>query len=147
MRNWKSISAPVRLAIISLVIFGLIFPLVMTGIGQLAFPSQANGSQVYYDGKSIGSELIAQNFSVPVFFHPRNDSASGVDPDITMIDALSQVPRIHNSTGLSEAYLNATLLKFRQYTMFYFGTAYVNVLNVNLYLVQNDPSVYGQYVQ
>jgi K+-transporting ATPase ATPase C chain len=147
VRAVKSLSAAVRLTVISLVICGLIFPILMTGIGQVAMPWQSNGSQVYYDGKSIGSELIAQNFSVPVFFHPRNNSASGVDPDITMTDAMKQVPRIHNATGIPESILNATLLKYRQYTLFFFGTPYVNVLDVNLYLVETYTSIYGPYVQ
>ncbi len=147
MRGMKNLSAAVRLTLISVVICGLVFPLVMTGIGQVAMPWQANGSQVYYEGKSIGSDLIAQNFTVPVFFHPRNGSASGVDPDITMSDAISQIPRIHNSTGIPESVLNATLLKYRQYTLFYFGTPYVNVLDVNLYLVKSYPSIYEPYIQ
>jgi K+-transporting ATPase ATPase C chain len=147
MKNWKGLSAPIRLTIVSLVVFGLVFPFVMTGIGEVAFPWQSNGSQVYYDGRSVGSDLIAQNFTKPVFFHPRNDSASGVDPDITIADAMSQVPRIHNATGIPEAFLNSTLLKFRQYTLFFFGEAYVNVLNVNLFLVKTFPSIYAEYIQ
>ncbi len=147
MKGVKPLSSAVRLTIISLVILGLIFPVVMTGIGEVALPWQANGSQVYYNGRDIGSELIAQNFSVPVFFHPRNGSASGVDPDITMSYARSQIPRIHNSTGIPEEVLNGTLAKYRQYTLFFFGTQYVNVLEVNLYLVKTYPSVYSQYVQ
>ncbi len=147
MKGLRTLSSAVRLTIISLVIFGLIFPVVMTGIGEVALPWQSNGSQIYYNGRDIGSELIAQNFSVPVFFHPRNDSASGVDPDITMSDARSQIPRIHNVTGIPEDVLNATLAKYRQYTLFFFGTQYVNVLEVNLYLVRTYPSVYSQYIQ
>lgn len=147
MKGGKSVSTAVRLTLISLVVCGLVFPIVMTGIGQVALPWQANGSQVYYDGKSIGSELIAQNFNASVFFHPRNDSASGVDPDITMSYAESQIPRIHNATGISESFLNSTLLKYRHYTLFFFGTQYINVLNVDLYLVKAYPSIYAPYVQ
>ncbi len=144
MKSLKELSAPIRLALISLVIVGIIFPILMTGIGQVAFPYQANGSQQYYDGRSIGSGLIAQNFTAAVFFHARN--GSGVDPDITMSDALSQIPRIHNATGIPLENLTAILLKFRQFTMFFFGTAYVNVLDVNLYLVDHYPSIYSKYV-
>ena len=147
MTRLKSVSGAVRMTVISLIICGMIFPLVMTGIGQVAMPWQSNGSQVYFDGKPIGSELISQNFSEPVFFHPRNDSASGVDPDITMADAMSQVPRIHNATGIPEAFLNATLIKYTQRTLFFFGTPYINVLDVNLYLVEEFPAVYSQYIQ
>src|SRR5664280_2674176 len=77
----------IGLALVSLLICGLIFPLVVTGIAQVFFPYQANGEIVQLNGKSVGSNLIAQNFSLPIFFHPRNDSASGVDPDITLKDA------------------------------------------------------------
>ncbi len=147
MRGVRSLSTAVRLTLISLVICGLVFPIVMTGIGEVALPWQSNGSQVYFDGKSIGSDLIAQNFSVPVFFHPRNDSASGVDPDITMSYAMSQIPRIHNSTGIPISFLYGALQKYKQYTLFFFGTPYVNVLNVNLYLVESYPSIYYPYVQ
>ena len=78
--NFKPI---VGLAVISLLICGLFFPLLVTGIGQVLFPYQANGEIVQLNGKDVGSNLIAQNFTLPIFFHPRNDSASGVDPDIT----------------------------------------------------------------
>ncbi len=147
MKGVKRISTAARLTLISVVICGLIFPLVMTGIGQVALPWQSNGSQVYFENRSIGSELISQNFSAPVFFHPRNNSASGVDPDITLSYATSQIPRIHNATGISESFLNATLQKYRQYTLFFFGTPYVNVLNVNLFLVASYPTIYSPYVQ
>lgn len=52
-------------------ITGLAYPLAMTGIGQLFFPTAANGSLVVKDGKVIGSELIAQKFTRPQYFHPR----------------------------------------------------------------------------
>jgi K+-transporting ATPase ATPase C chain len=147
MKGMKSLSSAVRLTLISVLICGLVFPLVMTGIGEVAMPWQSNGSQVYFDGKSIGSDIIAQNFSAPVFFHPRNDSASGVDPDITITEAMNQIPRIHNSTGIPLSFLNSTLQKYKQYTLFFFGTPYINVLNVNLYLVESYPSIYEPYIQ
>lgn len=56
---------------ILIVLCGLVFPLLMTGIGQLIFPYQANGSMVWVDGKVIGSELIGQDFTDPRFFHGR----------------------------------------------------------------------------
>jgi potassium-transporting ATPase KdpC subunit len=57
---------------------GLAYPLAMTGIGQLIFPTAANGSLVVKDGKVIGSTLIAQKFVRPEYFHPR---PSAVDYD------------------------------------------------------------------
>src|SRR4029077_18864527 len=102
MRELRQNYGPaLRLAVISLVLCGLVFPLVITGIAQIFLPSQANGSLVQLHGKNVGSGLIAQSFSLPIFFHPRNDSASGVDPDITVQDAYSQIPRINAATGIS----------------------------------------------
>ena len=58
---------------------GVAYPLVVTGIGQVAFPQQAAGSLVLRDGKPVGSELIGQNFSDPKHFWGR-PSATGPQP-------------------------------------------------------------------
>jgi len=136
----------VRLAVISLVICGLVFPLVITGLAQVLFPSQANGSLVQFHGRNIGSSLIAQNFSLPIFFHPRNDSASGVDPDITVQDAYSQIPRIASATGISADKLQQIVDQNQEGTFWIFGTPYVNVLELNLALInQTGSSVYKNF--
>ena len=135
----------IRLALISLILCGLVFPLVITGFAQLIFPSQANGSLVQFHGKTVGSNLIAQNFSMSIFFHPRNDSASGVDPDITVQDAYSQIPRISSATGISEDGLQQIVNQNEEGTFWTFGTPYVNVLRLNLALIKSGSSAYNSF--
>jgi K+-transporting ATPase ATPase C chain len=60
------------------VLCGAAYPLFMTGVGQVAFPRQANGSIIEVDGEAVGSSLVGQNFSGPEYFHPR-PSAAGAD--------------------------------------------------------------------
>lgn len=62
--------ALVMLALLTL-ITGVVYPLAVTGIAQLAFPHQANGSLIVIDGKTYGSELIGQNFDDPKYFWGR----------------------------------------------------------------------------
>lgn len=138
------------MAIISLLICGLLFPLVVTGFAQLIMPFQANGSILQLNGRNIGSYLIAQNFSFsPMFFQSRNSSlsASGVDPDITLQDAYSQTSRISNATGnrVSVDALKLIVDQNVEWTFGFFGDAYVNVLNLNLILIRTYPSVYGAF--
>jgi K+-transporting ATPase ATPase C chain len=75
--------AQLRPAIVSLalltLITGVIYPLVVTGIAQAAFPVQANGSLIMTDGKTAGSELIGQQFDDPKYFWGRL-SATGTFP-------------------------------------------------------------------
>jgi len=145
-REFRQIYGPAaRLAVISLVLCGLVFPLVVTGIAQVFLPSQANGSLVRFNGKNVGSSLIAQNFSLPIFFHPRNDSASGVDPDITVQDAYSQIPRISSATGISSDMLQQIVNQNEEGTFWIFGNPYVNVLRINLVLIQTNSSAYRAF--
>ena len=77
---WEQILPGLRIKIFMTVVLGVIYPLGMTGLSQLLFSKQANGSLVLSGGKVIGSELIGQNFTRPEYFHPRPSSAgSGYD--------------------------------------------------------------------
>jgi potassium-transporting ATPase KdpC subunit len=57
-------------------ITGIVYPLVVTGLAQVAFPSQAEGSLIVSDGKAIGSRLIGQSFSDPKYFWSRPSATS-----------------------------------------------------------------------
>ncbi len=73
-----------RPAIVLLALFtlltGLAFPLAMTGVASILFPSQAGGSLILRDGKVVGSALIGQNFASAKYFHPRPSATSAPDP-------------------------------------------------------------------
>jgi len=76
---WKT---AILFTLVTTLLFGIIYPLVMTGIAGLLFPHQANGSLILQNGQVIGSELIAQSFTSDKYFHPR-PSAAGNGYDAT----------------------------------------------------------------
>jgi K+-transporting ATPase ATPase C chain len=77
----KQFTVAIGYTIITTIIFGLIYPLVVTGLSQLLFPKQANGSLIVKNGKILGSELIGQSFSSEKYFHSRPSNAgNGYDP-------------------------------------------------------------------
>ena len=77
---WQQILPGLRIKIFLTILLGVAYPLAMTGISQLLFSKQANGSLVMSRNKVVGSELIGQSFSKAEYFHPRPSSAgSGYD--------------------------------------------------------------------
>lgn len=145
MENLKPNYRPVvGLALVSLILCGLFFPLLVTGIAQVILPYQANGEIVRLNGREVGSSLIVQGFDSPKLFHARdaNQSASGVDPDITLADALMQVPRISLASRIPSANLTSIVNGNIEGTLWVFGNPYVNVLKLNLILINEYPLIY-----
>lgn len=189
----KNFLTELRVSLIATLALGIIvcgvYPVIVWGLAQTLFPHQANGSLITRDGKIIGSELIAQHFAGPRYFHPRpsaagdtgydaahsggsnlgplskelldsvrervqayrteNDmpaaasvpadavtaSASGLDPDISVPNALLQANRVANARGMT---LDKVKAMVRTHTrgpdLGIFGEARVNVLRLNLAL-------------
>lgn len=178
---WRSI----RFTIVFAILLGFVYPLVVTGIGNLLFPFQAQGSMVQLNGRVVGSDLIAQAVTNPGLFWPRpsavnyaangsagsnlgptnpalvkevqtnlkgagvapgtpvssvppdmvESSGSGLDPDISIQDAMLQIPRISKATGLSQATLQALVTQYQQGPFLgLWGTTTVNVMKLNVAL-------------
>jgi K+-transporting ATPase ATPase C chain len=72
----------IRFTLVTAVLFGLGYPLLVTGVAGLIFPRKAAGSLILKDGTVIGSELLAQSFTADRYFHPR-PSAAGNGYDAT----------------------------------------------------------------
>jgi K+-transporting ATPase ATPase C chain len=74
-----------RVTIFSVIIFGFIYPLAMTGLAQVLFPKQANGSMIEFRGKVVGSDIIGQLWTKPQYFAGRPSAAgkNGYDPTST----------------------------------------------------------------
>lgn len=67
----KHVKIAIKLSLVMMLLCGLLYPMVVTGIGQVAFNHKANGSMVKVDGKEVGSELIGQKFEDSRFFQGR----------------------------------------------------------------------------
>ena len=111
-----SLRPAITLLLVLAALTGLAFPALITGIAQLAIPAQANGSLIVDRSTVVGSELIAQGFSGPRYFHPR-PSAAGKGYDASNSGATNLAPgskdlrdaiatrvaelRAHGMTGVS----------------------------------------------
>jgi len=80
----RHLGTSLRVTIVSVVLFGLIYPLAMTGVAQALFPRQANGSLLNVNDNPVGSAIIGQLWTKPQYFHGRPSAAGkGYDPIAT----------------------------------------------------------------
>jgi len=87
----KQLLPAVMVTLVLCVLTGLLYPGVVTGLAQVLFPRQANGSLVAVNGRVVGSALIAQPFAQPWYFHPR-PSAAGAGYDATASGGTNKGP-------------------------------------------------------
>src|SRR6202789_1932674 len=71
----RNLIVAIRFTVVTTVIFGLVYPLVVSGLAQLLFHDKANGQLLYQNGQLVGSRIIGQPFSAPQYFHSRPSAA------------------------------------------------------------------------
>ena len=184
----KTIITSLLLTVVLTVLVGIVYPLAMTGIAQLVFPHQANGSLIYRDGKIIGSELLGRQFASAKFFRSRpsangydaansggsnlgptskvlmnrithdrdslrtlypeldtilpadmlTTSASGLDPDISVANAMLQAKIVARENNLSlDSVLALVKSHIQDRDLGLLGEPHVNVLELNLDLLNH----------
>lgn len=80
MNLTRNLLVAVLMTVVTTLLFGVVYPLVITGIAQVVFPDQANGQLIERDGAVVGSRIIGQGFSSPGYFRSR-PSAAGMGYD------------------------------------------------------------------
>jgi len=100
----REIRPAIVLVVALTLITGLIYPLAITGIAQVLFPRQANGSLIAQDGKVVGSALIGQLFTADKYFHGRPSATTMPDPN----DATKTVGAPYNAANSGGANLGPT---------------------------------------
>ncbi len=84
----KDLVSSIVAVLVFTVLFGLVYPLVMTGVGQVAFPGAANGSRIERDGKLVGSSLIGQDFKGDPRYFQSRPSVTDYNPSGTFFNNL-----------------------------------------------------------
>jgi K+-transporting ATPase ATPase C chain len=100
----RQLRPAIVMIIVMTAITGLAYPLGMTGLAQLIFPQQANGSLIERDGTVIGSSLIGQNFTEDKYFHGRPSATTDTDPN----DSTKTVPAPYNAANSGGSNLGPT---------------------------------------
>jgi K+-transporting ATPase ATPase C chain len=99
------VSGAVRASLVTFVLCGFAYPLIVTGVGQVLMSGQANGSLVKSaDGQIIGSRLIGQQWTDPQWFHGRPSATTATDPT----DPTKTVPAPYNAANTTASNLGPT---------------------------------------
>jgi len=101
---FKELRPAIVMTIAFTLLTGIAYPLAMTGIAQVVFPGQANGSLIERDGHVVGSRLIGQAFAEDKYFHGRPSATTDTDPN----DATKTVPAPYNAQNSSGSNLGPT---------------------------------------
>jgi K+-transporting ATPase c subunit len=144
---------PIAIFVFCLILLGLVYPLIIRGF-SLAFKNKADGSPIIINKTIIGSYLISGYINNSAFFWPNynNSFAFGYDPYITINQALSQINRISNSTGISKQFLKELIYKnsyqIEEENLFLFspGQRIVNVMELNEILIKTYPNIYSKFL-
>ncbi|MDP8003582.1 MAG: potassium-transporting ATPase subunit C [Caldisphaera sp.] len=150
MKNNKFFT-PIIVFVFVLVIAGIAYPYLLTGLGYLFFKENTIGSPIIINGTIIGSYLIAGKINNSALFWPNynNSFEFGYDPYITVNQALSQVDRISNYTGIPKSYLikiiyeNSNQIEREDIYIFSSGQRVVNVMQLNYILIKSFPKIYS----
>jgi K+-transporting ATPase ATPase C chain len=90
----ENLRIAVLFTLVTTIVFGLLYPLGVTGLAQLLFPAQANGSLLTKNGRAVGSKLLGQMFSSPGYFRPRL-SGAGAGYDASQSGSPNLAPTNH----------------------------------------------------
>ncbi len=124
---WKQLLPALRMTLLMTVLTGLIYPGLVTGICQLVFPNQANGSLIQKNGAVIGSGLIGQNFSKPEYFQPRPSAAGSDGYDATASGGSNLGPTNQKLVDR----VNSSVAKFRKENPDYTGPIPADLLTTS----------------
>ena len=91
----RNLITAILMTVVTTILLGLVYPLVVTGLAQLIFPDKANGQLIVRDGKVIGSRIIAQPFTGAGYFHPRGSAAGTNGYDASNSGATNLGPTNH----------------------------------------------------
>ena len=107
---FSGVTRPVLVsAVLFMIVTGLVYPLATTGVAQLLFSDQAQGSLITRNGQAVGSRVIGQLFTQPQYFHGRPSATSGTDPN-DPANSIDQPYNAANSGASNQGPLSKKLL-------------------------------------